>query len=226
MSYLDQKFNEAQFLNAEGFDYAEGKRAHGEEMYADGDGIRKENSLPIIINAENTGSAVDYNVELFDAINKAYSATPEISGVNSGVLLTSGIQGIEYKEIIRSIASGTVFGFNRVRIQTISAYTDSDRNSASDASITYVARNDMGSSTTTPLTPQISTIQNVLHVRDVQWDMIVNQYTKFIVSSINPGVKNQYSFFADRLENSTTSLIRGNTSKKFEVKNINAEVWK
>ena len=225
MNYLDSKFVEAQHLSAEGYDYSEGTVAMGENLYADGTG-RKEISLPIIINAENTGTAADTLVELFNAISKAYSATPEISGTNSSVVLTSGIQGRSYAEIIRSIAAGTAYRFNRVRINCLAANTDSDKNSAPDASISYTMKTDTGKTETQPLYPEVSSLQNVLNIRDVKWDMLINHYASVTVESIPAGVKLQYKFYAEKIENSTTSLVRGNTAKNMEVVNPNQELWK
>jgi len=225
MNYLDSKFEQAQFLSAEGYDYADGNVAMGESLNAGGDG-RKEVSLPLIINAKNTGTAVDTEVELFNAINRAFSATPEISGTNRSVLLASGVQGRTYAELLRSIAAGTVFKFNRVRINCTAANTDSEKNSAADASLMYVAKTDTGKEERQPLYPDISVLQNVLSVRDAQWDFLINHYTSIKVESIAAGVTLQYRFYAEAIENSTTALVRGNTAKQMIVNNPNQEVWK
>ena len=203
--------------------YGQGSNvALGEQIYAGGE--RASVSQPLIIIAENTGTATDTNIELFDAQSKAYSTTPEITGASSLVVLTSGIPGVTFSQIMRAVANGETYRFTHLRIQVLDASTESLKDSAADSSIQYSARTTLGETYSAPIYPMLSSIQQVKYIRDIQQTIIVNANAKFTVQDLTAGTKVRYMFYAQQIGSPTAGLM-GESGKSLDVKNPNAITW-
>lgn len=227
-NYYEKAKNEANnFFAAEGTPalYSQGGNiAMGEDFYAQAND-RRAVSQPLVIIAENTGTASDSAVELLDAATKAYSTTPEITGAGSLIKLTSGVPGVTFPQIIRGIANGETYRIGHIRIQVLDATTESLKNSAGDSSIEYATRTNLGERYATPLYPMISTVQQVEYIRDIMTPIIINNNTKFTVTEVTAGTKIRYMFYPAQIGSPTADLIAGNTAKNLDVKNPNVISW-
>lgn len=225
MNFLDKIESEGNYLSAMGEDfYADDSQPIGAAMYADAP-AKREVALPVIIVAENTGTAAETSIELFDAINRAFYANPALSGTSNLVTLTSGVQGVTYAEFIRQIQSGEVYQVKNMRIECTSASTDAEKESAPSASLQYTARQSNGRKEIQPLYPEISVLQQVKNIRDVEFPMIINSYTSIKVESLPASAKVAYKFYASKIETPTSGAIRGNTAKEFKTENRNQITW-
>lgn len=219
--FLEQKSNEAnqRFLNADGDFYANGGV---NKFYAEGDDA-KAISDPLIIICECTADATTTSgeVELFNASETAYSATPAITGGGS-VIKTSGVPNVTYEKIIRGIAGGNTYLFDTLRIECLSAPTDAIKESAAGASISYEIKTAQGHITSKPIYPLISAIQQVKSIRDVKLGRtLVNADTSFKVKSINGQTKIMYYFYAVEQGTPSGSLLHGDSGKSFDVESLN-----
>lgn len=226
MNYLENvEFEANQFLSAAGDDlYADDNIALGEQMYADAP-VARETALPIIIVAENTGTATETAIELFDAVNRSFSANITLSGASNLVKLTSGVQGVSYSELIRSIYGGETYKVKKMRIECLSASSDAEKESAPSASLLYTARTSAGRKEIQPLYPEISVLQQVKNIRDVEFPMIINSYTSITIESLAASSKVSYKLYASKIESPSASLARGTTAKEFKTPNPNQINW-
>lgn len=232
--YENAKFEANNYFAAEGDGYGselygqggnqDGVVPFGENLYGNGNGGRIEQSLPAIIIAENTGTATDSNIELFDAASKGFGATPEITGDNSDVVLTTDMPNTSYAQFIRGMLTGETYIFSHLRIKTLDAPTDSLKNSAPDASITYTAKTNLGRSETLPIYPEESSIQNIEYIRDVDQKFIVNANTSFKIASLTAGTKVSYKFYPQRVGSQTDQLL-GRQARDMSFVNPNKLAW-
>jgi hypothetical protein len=210
-------------LNAVGDEvYADDYEALGEEMYADDDDddddddyyavgkkSRRKTSLPITIIATNTSSVAQAQFELFKASTTFRKANIALDGT---VVLSSGIQGVTYEEIITALLSDA-YEFGNLRITANYAPSDAVLNSAPDASIQYLNKTLEGRINSVPINPSVNSFQQVKNVRDVAVPILINNMASCI-TSIPGSTQIKYEFYTKESTNSGALLMKKATVKK------------
>lgn len=212
------------YLNANG-EYPFGGdsvSAIGGEYFADGQtDERVQNSLPITIIATNTSTATDTNVELFDTINRRFLPNPQISGTNSGVVLTTGMVNISYLELLGFLLSGYTYEFGGVRIECTYATSDSIANSDPGSAFLYQMKTAAGELKQVPKTPTVGAYQQVKNVRDVAFPIVVNAIASFKIASISASSVIRYEFYPKSEVSTASTLIKGSVQKNFGESGLN-----
>lgn len=216
--FLESKSLEAnqRFLNATGDQfYADG----GKSFYADGD-ARRVLSQPIIIIAENTGTADSTSVELFnveDVLTGTYASTG-----GGEVIKSSGVPNVSLQKIYAGMLAGNVYMFNKLRIECLEALTDTIKESSCGASISYQVKTAQGDVVGRPIYPLISVVQQVKGVRDIELgDLLFNVDTSFTIESIPANTKMKYMFYATEQSSASGQLLRGDAGKQLETPQLN-----
>lgn len=139
------------------------------------------------------------------------------------VVKSSGIPDVSLKKIYADLIGGTVYLYDKLRIECIEAPNQMIQESAGNSSLRYVLLTVQGRKVAKPIYPIISSMQSVKNIRDISFEekMLFNADTSIKVASIPAKTTMKYYFYPSDEGTPTGQMLRGNTEQKLRVPNLN-----
>ena len=132
------------------------------------------------------------------------------------VVKTSGVPNVTLSKIYANILGGEVFSIGKLRIECLSGMADVTE------PISYRLQTSEGNMIENPIYPNISVIQQVDSVIDVDLDgLLINSDGFFKIATIPPNTKIRYSFYPKEQGNPTITFKRADLDKGLIIPDLN-----
>ena len=134
------------------------------------------------------------------------------------VVLSSGIPNVDLKKIYADIVGGAVYTISKVRIECIFG----DSTSTITQPIEYGIRTSNGDCEKNPIYPNLSLIQHVKNVVDIEFDeRLLNIDGSIDIQSIPAYTKVRYMFYPKEQVNPSITALHTDTDIDYQVPNLN-----
>ena len=139
-----------------------------------------------------------------------------VTAEGSIVQLSSGVPNVTLSKIYANILGGDIFKMGKLRIECISGTADITE------PISYRLQTSEGDMIENPIYPNISVIQQVDSVIDVDLDgLLINSDGFFKIATIPPNTKIRYSFYPKEQGNPTITFKRADLDKELIIPDLN-----
>lgn len=204
-----------QFLNADGYNYADGY----DYNYAEGDAAAPSfaantapTAQPFIVQLANTTAAAITNVSMFGAFQSLGASN---FGFNAGISVSMGVAGVTYQQLLyQTMTKPFAIGMTYVQAGGWGTNSGSPATQILEAlSLTF--RDANGNTTTNPLIPTIDPYQQQQYVLALKFAYIIDAQTTLTINSVLAFTTVKFYFYPSEDVNLARGLVGRSVNRGF-----------